>query len=348
MTNYNISDKDFVPYVLSHNCFQEEEEKDLYQIVYGVFQKEMTYDKVYDLVVRVSKEQKNDIVKRYKLESWIEEINTILRKLRRYEAENSDVWVVIPFIDGYENSVQHTIKLFDFVLHVLKCIMKDGDANLEIQETPSYTYPTMSLSQLFVVFLFERMDVLASSGKDTDEQDYWASIIIDEMIRRGYSNYMPEYKVGSSFYKKSSYYNQPQLFFETTSEKAKLLKIKNVEDPDEGNKEIVPGTFEAKGKVKEQAKIIYYILKSIAEEKSDDLIRHKQIAFINYLFGEKYDVKEAKDNNIRRYVDEFRKITPESKEYSFYKRVKDKLDAIGIGVPEVIKKGLSRNELTSR
>ena len=81
-----ITDKDFVnPHYLSYASHLEETEKELYQIVYGVLHDKMTFDDICDLVVRVSKEMKNDVVKRFKLKTIKEDIELIIKNLRKYE-----------------------------------------------------------------------------------------------------------------------------------------------------------------------------------------------------------------------------------------------------------------------
>ena len=77
-----ITEKEFVPaYVTRGSGWTNETEKGLYQIVYGVLQKYMFYEDIYDLVVRISKEQKNEYVKRFKLQVWLDEVRAIINRL---------------------------------------------------------------------------------------------------------------------------------------------------------------------------------------------------------------------------------------------------------------------------
>ena len=62
---------------ISHAERHTEIEDGLFQIVYGILQGGMKYNSVYDLMVRLSKEQKSDVVKRFKLLAWKVEIEAI-------------------------------------------------------------------------------------------------------------------------------------------------------------------------------------------------------------------------------------------------------------------------------
>jgi hypothetical protein len=329
-----ITDKDFVPHSLCYGWYLEENEMELYQIVYGVLNSKMTYDDIYDLVVRISKEQKSEVVKRFKLKNLKNDIGTMIDKLNKIEKLDNDVGVLVPFGEGYYATIQDTISHFKMAVFTIEAILEQGDSDMEIPEKASYTYPIEDLGKLMAKFLASYME---RTMEDGEEQAYWFDIIVDEIIRRGI-RYTPQLGYDYEFHRKSKYYNQPQLFLETVTSD-KHFKLRKYAD-DTNIPSNSPGK---KGKVKEQARLIYFMIKSLSEEISEKKHKDKLVALINYvLLNNAYNTKDAKNNNIRRYVDGFKKITSESESRQFYKEIKEELEEYGFDAPDIIKIGLSK------
>lgn len=329
-----ITDKDFVPHSLSHGWYLEENEKELYQIVYGVLNSKMTYDDVYDLVVRISKEQKSDVVKRFKLKALKDDVVIIIDKLKKIEKQDSDVGVVVPFGEDYYATIQDTISHFKLVVFTIDSILDQGDSDMEIPEKPSYSYPIGNMIDLMAKFLDRCM---TDHMEDGEEQLYWFEIIVDEIIRRGI-HHTPQLGYDLKFHRKSKYYNQPQLFIETVTTD-KHMKVR-----EDANDVSIPSNSPVKtGKVKEQARLIYFMLRSLSEETSEKKYKDKLVALINFvLLNDAYNIKDAKNNKIRRYVDGFKKITSDSESHQFYQEIKEKLEEYGFDAPDFIKVGLSK------
>ena len=331
-----ITDKDFVtPRYLSHRSHLEEPEKELYQIVYGVLHDKMTFDDICDLVVRVSKEMKNDLVKRFKLKTIKGNIELIIKKLRKYEDVDKFVIVTIPFTDDYEHPIDYTISQFQLVLFTINEILEKGDDHLMIAEKPNYTYPVKNMETLLVDFLDDYIDNVMSDFFTDDELNYWIEIIVDEIIRRGFS-IRPRGLHENIPYQKSQYYGKPKLFFETVSS-GRQLKLKISDEPDN----TVPANVGGKTvNVKEEARLIYFMLKCISQDAFETCNKKNLVKFINYLVGNSETVENSAKSNVWRYVNEFNKITSKSESHQFYKSMSDKLKEFGFDCPDVIKEGL--------
>lgn len=334
-----ITDKDFVsPHYLYCASLLEEPEKELYQIVYGVLHDKMTFDDICDLVVRVSKEMKNDVVKRFKLKTIKEDIELIIKNLRKYEDVDKFVIVTIPFTDDYEHAIDYTISQFQLVLFTINEILEKGDEHMTINEEPNYTYPVKDMETLLVDFLFYYVDRVMSDEFNDYELNYWTEIIFDEMIRRGIP-ITPKQLLQSDChvpYKKSQYYGQSKLFLETVSF-GRRLKLKITDEPDN----TVPTNVGGKTvNVKEETRLIYFMLKCISQDVFEKSNKKNLVNFINYLVGNTGTVENSANSNVWRYINEFNKITSKSEPFQFYKSMSEKLKEFGFNNPEVIKEGL--------
>jgi hypothetical protein len=327
-----ITDKDFVPVELTggNNPYYGNDSKVyLYQIIYGALHDKMSYEDVSDLVLRISKDQKNDIVKRFNLAEIRKEIKAIIDKLRKYESKDGDVLVIIPFTDDYERHISDTISLFRLVLFTIDTILEKGDEDFKLKAKPGYTYPVKRIATLFVDFLNDYMDRVIEKGDDAVL--YWREIIIDEMIRRNI-HWMPEFEYNHDFHYKSKLYNQPERFFETVAW-GKRLRIDSDEETNDSDS--LPNASSKKPYSLGETGIVYFMLKDIAQETIAKNKKKKIVSLINYYLEGHWD-----DDTTRSYVDRFAQFTPKNYSLKFYNTVKEALLEYKFDVPEVIEEGI--------
>ena len=96
-----ITDTDFLPdeltqYHDSNNC---EMTNDLYQIVFGILQASNDLNHVYDLVIRVAHREKNDTIRKFKLQELKKSLESILKVLTKFKSKENEVVVYIPYTE---------------------------------------------------------------------------------------------------------------------------------------------------------------------------------------------------------------------------------------------------------
>ena len=343
-----ITEKDFLPVVITNDESHTEVEDGLFQIAYGVMKSGMTYDKIYDLIVRISKEQKSDVVKRFKLLAWKVEVEAIIKKLGKYDISDVNVVVVIPFTN-YVEKVTYTMNQFQLVLYIINEILEKGDAQMEVIPNPSYDMPPKTIRALLVGCYYTYRDSHYPENMRPDFQ-YFNSLFFDEMIRRGITEfnstglcYDPEtQEIEGGEYSSlspSEYYNQPEMFFETmdwVDEKWTKLKIKNetVElndaldsKPKSGKNGYIMGTVGT----------VFFMLKDLSQVAVEKKNKKKLVALMNYILG-----NEPNIDTPRSYVDKLLEVSEKSHSFKFYDSVKENLIRFGFGVPDVIKKGYEK------
>lgn len=323
---------------ISHAERHTEIEDGLFQIVYGILQGGMKYNSVYDLMVRLSKEQKSDVVKRFKLLAWKVEIEAILTKLRKFEVKDSLVYVVIPFTD-YAEDVPYTMNLFQLALYTINEILERGDAEMTTTNNPRYTMPPKSIQYLleedFKDFMNNRLP-----EEMTPDKPYYRSLFFDEMIRRGMTYFKSDEGQELFELSPSPYFNQPEKFLDIMDmaygEDWKKLKIKSESEEfdDSNDTSVSNSTSDKKGYMLGTVGSVFFMLKDMSQEAVDKKNRKKLVALINYILDNKPD-----DDTARSYVDKLFGITAKSHAFKFYDKVQATLKKYGFEVPKVIKDG---------
>lgn len=343
-----ITEKEFVPDVITRcGTLKSEAEKGLYQIVYGVLQHYMSYDDIYDLVVRICKEQKNEVVKRFKLIEWKAAVNGIISKLEKLEKYGYDVMVYIPFTYYYD-SLNGTLSRFEFVRFTIEEILARGDSQMEISSSPQYDYPVKALDLLFEDYRFK------IGHKYTNDFVYDASylntLIHDELIRRGVKlvteshflkfdskTYAPIYFDKTFEISPSEYYKHPEKFFDLNrfNDEHKLLKVKIEEQVAD---DLPDNDSEDKANAKEKTGILYYMLKELTQEANEKKWKTKAVSLISYVLA------LPKKDTARRYIDLVANLSKNDMGARFYETVDKVLGECGFSVPKEIKDGLPKKK----
>ena len=358
-----ITEKEFVPEVI-YRCgtFKNEAERGLYQIVYGVLNHYMMYDDIYDLIVRICKEQKSEVVKRFKLIEWRDAVNSMITKLENLVKKYGDVMVYIPFTYYYD-SLRGTLSRFEFVRFTLNEILAKGDGDMVSSSSPQDDYPLKALDLLIEDYRFDVVKNIKKGLCIIDEEEvfnelakekasYYCELIHDELIRRGvkmvterhchydYVNdlHTEPYEITYEIFE-SKYYKYPEKFFELNgfNSKRKLLKVKLKDDVvyDKTNRDnAVDDT-----NTQEKTGIIYYMLKDLNKETVEKHWNSKAAVIINYvlsLIGNKYE-----PDTPSRYI---RKIAKNDMGIKFYETVSDVLKKNGFIVPKEINEKLPKKQ----
>lgn len=341
---YYITEKEFVPDSVSHlQIGANETQRGLYQIIYGVLQEHMTYDVIYNLVVGICKEQKSEVVMKYKLETWLTEIKSVVKRIENLNVEGKDVMVLIPFT-GYFEDVPFTLDLFKFLKYSIEVILTKGDSQMETTSESSNLHLVKPLDELFEDFRKQFEEHLPEEMKP--DIPYYRELLHDEMLRRGMTGFMESelrlnritQKVGIEKVWKtispSQYYKHPEYFFEfydldSNHKELRKNREKIVEESvpsDDGS--------EKKVNAKEMSGIIYFMLKDIFKDGFDKGNKNKLVSFINFVLDNPFKSKKdrAKDTP-RRYMSDFSKNNFDSK---FCETVGDALEDYGFKVPKDI------------
>ena len=339
-----ITEKEFVPaYVTRGSGWTNETEKGVYQIVYGVLQKYLFYEDIYDLVVRISKEQENELVKRFKLQLWLDEVKSIISRLEKLEDNESGVMVYVPFTFYYDN-LKSTLGRFEFVRFTIEEILSKGDRQMELSTSKNYVYPIEALDLLIENYRNKLMDNL--SFKERENCSYYNELIDDELIRRGHkltekysfvfdsdTNMVlhTEHKELTKL-SPSRHYKRPEKFFDLNrfNEKHEMLEVKIVEDPDDEDSDDESGK---KVNHKEMTGIIYFMLQEIFKDAFENRDKDKLVSFTNYILEDMFPKKVLKKDTPRRYMSDFSNNIFDSK---FCKTVGDALENFGFKVPKEI------------
>lgn len=344
-----ITEKDFVPKSIYQQERHNEVEDGLFQIVYGVMQYGMTYDNIYDLIVRISKEQKSEVVKRFKLLAWKVEVEAIIKKLQKLDVKDFNVEVVIPFT-SYVEDVPYTINQFQLVLYTINEILDRGDEHMAIIANPNYDVPPKTISKLLEDYYLRFKNDLPEEM--TPDLPYYRNLFFDEMIRRGMTVYRSDEVIvdpdtnevvdSQRNYKlePSQYFNQPEKFFDfmdlVVGEEWKKLRTKaEYEDSDITNSN--PASADNSDKKKYllgAVGTVFFMLQELSQEAVERKNKKKLIAMINYILDSKYD-----DDTTRTYVDKLLEISAKSHTFKFYSWVRKNLSDFGFVVPRVIEDG---------
>jgi len=339
-----ITEKEFVPaYVTRGSGWTNETEKGVYQIVYGVLQKYLFYEDIYDLVVRISKEQENELVKRFKLQLWLDEVKSIISRLEKLEDNESGVMVYVPFTFYYDN-LKSTLGRFEFVRFTIEEILSKGDRQMELSTSKNYVYPIEALDLLIENYRNKLMDKL--SHGEREDCSYYNELIDDELIRRGHKltekySFKFDSDTGMVLHTEhkeltelfpSKNYKRPEKFFDLNrfNEKHSMLKVKIVEDSDDDNSD---DGSEKKVNPKEITGIIFFMLQEAFKDGFEKRNKNKLVSFINYILDDKFPKKNLKKDTPRRYMLDFSKNNFDSK---FCKTVGEALEDFGFKVPKEI------------
>lgn len=343
-----ITEKDFVPeYVYQSQKGKNEIERGLYQIVYGVLLNKLNYNSIYDLIVRISKEQKYGVVKRFMLKAWRKEVDAIIKKLTELDIKDKKVIVFNPFTHYY-NDVPYTKNRFELVIDIIDEILVNGDAQMEISKNPQYDYPIDSIEQFVGNYRLELEKQLLNIN--SDKIQYYRELIFDEMIRRGMKTLIeaPFWErdpqtgelhivVRQTTISPSIYYDQPEKLFELDNyfEEYQLLKVRMKVETEIPNSSKDPND---KTNNKEKTGILYYMLKELSQETNEKRWKTKAVSLISYVFA------LSKKDTARRYIDQIAKISENDMGSRFYETVDKVLGECGFSVPKEIKDGLPQKK----
>ena len=334
-----ITDKDFVPTSISYcNPWKTDAEKGLFQIVYGTLQQDMTYDRIYELIIGILKVHESEVVRRFYLESWSKEIQAIIDRLGMIDKQDKRVVITIPFL-FYVNIIPYTQNRFRFVKFAINELLAKGCGQMEVSDNLGSDYPLRELDDVFDFFRvhFERR--LSIAGRDKDI-DYLHSLLHDELYRRGFrkikdSRIMSEGERYTII--PSEYYKQPERFLGILDwdDDCKQLKIKyeaESEDDSSGN------DSENNVNAKEMAGIVYFMLKATFKEAFETGDKKKLVEFFNFVLDNlSAKGKERKPDTARHYIGQFKRIPNAYQSQRFYDTVKEALNKYNFAIPEAIK-----------
>lgn len=344
-----ITEKEFVPMTITHARRHNEVEDGLFQIVYGVM-RPVPIIVIYDLIVRLSKEQISETVKRFMLSTWKVEVEAILTKLNSYDTENFRVVVIIPFND-YIEDISHTITRFQLVLFTINEILEKGDSQMTTLPENSFIIKSKSIQDLLEVSYVEHMKLLLPEDIKAKSQLY-RCLFFDEMIRRGMITFKidepivdpdTDEVICSQEYVKlapSQYFNQPEKFFEImeyykTDEWKKLTIKSELEEPNDSNNDAgSKSTSKLQDYRLGTVGTVFFMLKDLSQEAIDKKNKKKLVALMNYILD-----NNPGDDTARSYLDKLFEITAKSHAFKFYNSVKTNLRRLGFDVPKVIKEG---------
>lgn len=343
-----ITEKDFVPeYVYQSQKGKNEIERGLYQIVYGVLLNKLNYNSIYDLIVRISKEQKYGVVKRFMLKAWRKEVDAIIKKLNALDIKDKKVIVFNPFTHYYKD-VPYTKNRFELVIDIIDEILVNGDAQMEISKNPKYDYPIGCFEQFVGNYRLELEKNLIQ--ENSNKIEYYRELIFDEMIRRGTTRltkapfWEREPKTGKLHIvvrqikiAPSKYYKQPNKLFELDNyfEEYKLLKVGMKEETEISNSS---NGSDDKVNDKEKTGILYYMLKELTQETNEKRWKKKAASLISYILS------SLKADTVRRYIDQVGKLSKNDMGARFYETVDKVLGECGFTVPQEIKDGLPQKK----
>lgn len=344
-----ITEKDFVPRSISHAERHNDVEDGLFRIVYGVMQDVMNNDLIYDLIVRLSKEQKSETVKRFVLLAWKKEVETILTKLQKLDVNDFRVVVVIPFTNYVEN-VPHTISRFQLVLFTINEILEKGDTQMETLPEHLFIMNAKSIRELLGEYYVRYMDAMLPE-EIKDKRPYYRNLFFDEMLRRGMTKFRSDevfedpdtHEITSQelvILKPSQYFNQPERFFDIMEysgvEEWKKLKIKSEleELDDSDNTSGSKNTSREKDYKLGAVGTVFFMLQDLSQEAVDKKNKKKLVALANYILD-----NEPENDTPRSYVDKLLGITAKNRSFKFYDRVRTNLRRFKFQVPKVIREG---------
>lgn len=337
MNTRYITDLDFVPkdfFEYQQGVLNNDIVCGYQQILYGILRDDMSLNDIYDLIVRMSKKESVEVVKRFKFMTWKRATETIIKNLNRLNQRDYNVLVNIPFIH-YEEKITSTITRFQLVAMTINEILEKGDNGLTINNELHYEYPIKDVKALFLNYLNafwkERgedgwEDEVVIKGETIKKKQLWMEILTDEMFRRGIND-----NVNGRFLP-SNYYEQSELYKELFIEKGKELDVRDIEkeDIEEPTKSV------GKANNKEKAAVMFYMLQDIIPTTKDN--QHEVIALLNYALGKGYkkDVPKVETNNntIKRYVSQFRNSGLKGEKNDLIDSVRKTLEEYGFRLPQ--------------
>ena len=343
-----ITDTDFLPSeVTSQRIWSNDLDEDLYQITYGILRDDATLETVYDLIVRISKQQTIDTIKRFKLQSWKKSLESILKTLNKLNSKDHEVIVQIPFL-GEGASIGEVISKFRLAVFTIDEILTNGDEKMSIEANPTYLFPIKTIKELFDSYVDEYMEELLENGysvynqttegedKVFDESSYWYVILLDEMHRRGIQS------VGKAEITPSKYYNEPERYKFAFIERESLLDTNKLVSSIHIDESFDPNSETNKLRTA----VMFYMLDSFSPITDEN--KHQAIALMNYSIGKVYNIKapkkETNNNNVRKYVSNLRNGQYlKSEKIDFLENLRDRLLEYGFDVPEVINENIPSN-----
>lgn len=336
MANLYITDVDFVPTeYLSYNGDEEIDDvtSDYYQILYGILRDCMTMNKVYDIVVRMSRRECLDIVKRFKLLLWKKTTEDIIKTLNKLDLKDHKVIVHIPFT-GYKKDIKTTVRYLQLAIFTMDEILTKGDKELEVKEVPDYGFPVKSMKEFFCGFYESHMKTLMRKKEDGGsvsykEEQYGIDVLRDEMYRRNI-----RFIDNTQTIRPSRYFSEPERYKETFITKSEDL------DADETLIEANPsetGKPLRKRGSKLTVAVLYYMLNEITTIRKEN--QHEIIALLNCALDKPYNIRTSKretnNNAVKRYISRLRKSDLKDERPEFIDAVRAKLSEYGFDLPEL-------------
>ena len=286
-----ITDTDFIPREHTLDAYSE-----IYQIEYELLYEEPNFDRTYNNVIRLVKEQTSPILRKSKLLMWEGEIKRSLKNLKGFVKTNVDVTVIIPFTN-YEEPIEVTIQQFSFACIVLNELITCGNLMDIEKEHVEGSCKTPNIYELFSEYMID----LQTNVYIGEETDWYLDVCFDEMIRRGLvdSKKMNEAGWNNVTFNRSRYYNNKDLFIELYTSKDEKIDKFSIEDLSTYRSE---EDIRVEDNKKVKCGILYYLL----HDKVDE---YTLTALTNYACNIIYNnkVKKKNTNSIEKYLRLYRK-----------------------------------------
>lgn len=297
-----ITDTDFIEnYIPSY--------KDLYNLVYGIFylsDEEYPFEEesIYNLIVSLCIDLKTKSWRRLRCVRFINEITNVITKLKEYKFQYGNIYIVIPFVRLYKQTIEFTIQKFDFALSVLKELYNSDFIDLELLELDNKVYPIPTISELFD----ELLDSVNQGNFDylTCDSQY---IVLDEMYRRGLSLNHSN-KLDQNLYRD---------YFIGEFLNLNLMNIKEVIVDDD--------TIKISITDKKRVGVLYYMLKDVLDE---DLL----ISVISYVINKDYNKKKKANSSVYKYLHNISLLIDKQDNIDY---IKSQLERYDIEVPKELK-----------
>ena len=338
-----ITDVDFLPISLfsylykgKDNRFLQQEE--LYQLIFGILFHH-NVDDIYQLLILLSSNQKDSIIRNVKLKIWKEDLQVVLMNLKKYSKINdSEIRVVLPYLwTAGSANVTRVINSFQWAINVIDEIVNHcGD--LIAEKDNKFIYPLPPMSWFFTKFIIDKcgyqykeedksknlldIDFEFNPNKLRKDGAYAISLKLwlDEMTRRGF-NESHNYK--SEYYDSEEYNYRKFYICEEVSDEELMtttpLSYSHVED----------NTTD-----KEKTAVIYFMLQDKVDKNTISTI-------CNYVVGKKYNsnIRRKNSNSIDRYIRSCQKDVLDECDYTKekMKNVAKILEEYEIEVPAKVK-----------
>lgn len=317
-----ITDVDFLP-----SLYQRDTNKDLYQLVYGILIYH-NYDKIYEVIAHLSKEQKSDVLRKAKIKQWRTELQRIIQKLKSFgNNKNGIQFQVFVYPYHYSGNIGFTINLFDFAITVLDEMTLRKIEDVKLIKPDHFHFPIRTMKEQF--------EMIGSQNRELYEL-----CIKDEMVRRGLLpqsekserydlNIYSEWLIRRKHDPESSEYTieEIQSIVEDIKNSNKTNEITHTLDIINSGDNLSQIDFFG---------VFFYALRDYVKDRK--VIQ--RIAW--YAMSHCYTKKQIKDETVRKYYDAYNNVQYKKKsamqiKVDTFKYVEDELRRLKLAIPEEVK-----------